>query len=322
MLKKIIQLLCQCSASFNLDILWRIVQLLSLKECRILTSRLLCQESEQVTFQRQGIIWTTPTKDETIFPNLFAYGQYQGLEIKNIIQWMTNQDRLHKNQNVIIDIGANIGSTCIPFALQTHCHVIAIEPYPPIFKLLQQNVRQNNLQSRITCVQKAVFNRSGFVEMIMCADNLGNIQILRPESKIHFSNENDQVRDHIPSEPLMDILRKCGIKKDAICFVWSDTEGCEVEVIQTGAPLWEAGIPIYLEIQPRLLHIQNNMASFKELIPKYFDRFMTRSDLIQLCERAPVQSIKTLPELTEQLNRNKSDTDVLLLPKTFQLKKH
>lgn len=235
---------------------------------------------------------------------------------------MKNQGRFDHKQDVIIDIGANIGSTCISFAAATDCRIVAIEPYPEIFQLLQKNVIQNGLQNRITCIQKAVFNQSGFVKMFMHLNNLGNVQIKRVGSNVHTPNGDYQTTDHIPSEPLMDILFACRIKKEHISFIWSDTEGCEVEVLQTGIPLWETGIPVYMEIQPRLLEMQNNMEQLIELTPKYFNRFITRTDLIHSGENATVRSVEMFRELIDQLIKNKSDTDVLLLPKAFKLKKH
>lgn len=319
MLKFIIQFLSKCSARLNLDILWRLTQLISTEDRRCLTSRLLAQETEQITFKRNGIIWTTPTQDKTIFPNLFSYGHFHGLEIQKILQWMNCNQRITGNKNVIIDIGANIGTTCIPFALQTKCHVLAIEPFPEIFNLCQKNVIQNGLEDRITCVQKAISKQSGFVEMALHADNIGNAQIKRPESgKLGPPNAIYHTANNIQAEPLMNILETNGIAVEKIAFIWSDTEGCEADVIQTGIPLWEAGIPLYIEIMPQMLEIQNNMDPLINILPRYFHRFIKSTDLIQSCEKALAQPITELLKFIDRLIKNKTNTNVLLIPKTFK----
>ena len=316
MLKFIIQFLNRCSARLNLDILWCIIHKLPISDVRYLTWRLLAKEAAQLTFKRNGIVWTVQIQDAVISQSLFYVGNYHGQEIEKLLKWMNYQGRFTEKQNVIVDIGANIGTTCIPFAKQTDCQVFAIEPFPENFFLCQKNIFQNGLKDRITCVQKAISNRQGFVEMTMDIKNIGNVQINRSGSSVFdHSDAINRIAKNIPAEPLMDILKESRITADQIAFVWSDTEGCEGEVIQTGIPLWECGVPLYIEIQPHLLKKQNNLELLYELIPKYFDRFINSTDLVQRGEKAVVQPVMALTELIDHLIRNNSDTDVLLMPK-------
>jgi FkbM family methyltransferase len=58
---------------------------------------------------------------------------------------------------IVLDIGANIGSISIPLAMsRKDLKFICLEASPFVFKYLQQNIKLNNLESRFTCINKAV----------------------------------------------------------------------------------------------------------------------------------------------------------------------
>jgi FkbM family methyltransferase len=312
MFKSIIQFMSKFSASLNLNILWRIIQKLSNYEIKILAWRLIAQEAAHLTFNRNGIFWTVQVQDNVIAQSLFCSGDYQGQEIEKLIQWMDYHGRLTEKHNVIVDIG----TTCIPFAKQTNCQILAIEPFPDNYNLLKMNVDQNGLDDRITCVNKAILNQSGIVEMIMYIENMGSAKINRSESGgFEPSNFSYRTAKKILAEPLMGILTESQIATTNVAFVWSDTEGCEGEVIQTGIPLWEAGIPLFVEILPNVLKIQNNISILQTLIPKYFDRFINKAELLKWGEKASIQPVTVLMELIDFLIRKNDGTDVLLLPR-------
>ena len=140
---------------------------------RTLIWRLMKQDVEEVTFERDGILWTGKTWDSIIMVNLFCHGSFQLAELEGVLEWMERQRRFAGDNRVIIDAGANIGSSSIYFATKTHCDVLAIEPVPENFALLQKNVEQNNLARRISCVEKAVSREKGMIEMILPQENCG-----------------------------------------------------------------------------------------------------------------------------------------------------
>jgi FkbM family methyltransferase len=82
------------------------------------------------------------------------------------------------------DIGANIGVYSLIVAGQMKLgsvNVFAFEPHPQTFLLLQENVRLNNLDDRISCVQSALGDYDGIIAFM---DNAGN-----PEN--HILSERD-----------------------------------------------------------------------------------------------------------------------------------
>lgn len=56
---------------------------------------------------------------------------------------------LNVENEVVLDIGANIGDTSIYFVLNNAKKVIALEPYPNSYNIALQNIRRNNMEDKI-----------------------------------------------------------------------------------------------------------------------------------------------------------------------------
>jgi FkbM family methyltransferase len=321
MIKICEKMFSKISGFFKFDILWRIIQKLPLIEKRNLTWRLVQQEAEQITFCRDETMWTGNAKDSVISACLFSNGSFQREEIQAVIKWMKRQGKLLDKNQVIIDIGANIGTTCIHFAQQTECTILAIEPVPDNFALLKTNVNQNNLGNRITCVQKAISNTKGKVDMILPIENSGGAYINQSEIKMNhevsFQYEYKKI-GNIPTDSLTNVIKSCKIDEDQIVLVWSDTEGAEVDVILTGAALWKSGVPLFVEINPYALQIQGKLDSITNVLSRYFDRYIESKELIKdgFVTEHPISG---LPLLIDNLIQRDFDTDVILLPNGLKI---
>lgn len=79
---------------------------------------------------------------------------------------------LPANCATIVDAGANIGLFALwaARAIPT-TRIIALEPYPETFHLLQENIRANSLQHRILPVQRALAGEAGERQMSSLGDS-------------------------------------------------------------------------------------------------------------------------------------------------------
>ena len=317
----IIRLLSNFSRHFNFDILWRICRKLSPADRLNLAWRLLQSDTDQVTFRRNGTIWTAQASNAMVMGPLFSLGHYQGDEIDALLNWMNSRKRLTPSRNVILDIGANIGTTTIPFAQKTGAHILAIEPVLENFQLLRRNISQNDLAHRITCIQKAVSQQPGVLEMAVPLGNDGGAFVHRNKRPGHSAPLYDfDIRKvaQISGDTLANILHDCQISPRDVAFVWCDVEGCEADVIETGAALWQEKTPIFLEISPSALKTQNILQEFPGIIARYFDRFAASNELVRQGAAAEFRPISELSGVIEDLLKTKDLlTDVLLLPKGF-----
>ena len=234
------------------ELAWRVLRALPRMERRAIALQLLASDAEELTFRRNGIRWTAFAWDRRVSSVLFETGSFQPHELRAVLAWMDGHGRFTPPRKVIVDLGAHIGTSTIPFAqARADCRVLAIEPVPDIFDLLVRNVTDNGLTGRVTCVRTAIgAGGRDRVEMVLPAHNSGGGEVRRPGRAPSFAG-HDRTRAvvDVPVAGLMDVLGAHGVAPEQVAFVWSDTEGCEAEVIESGAPLWAAGVPLFTELR-------------------------------------------------------------------------
>ncbi len=115
------------------------------------------------------IAHSNPFETETLYEEIFLNNEY----IKNGVEL--------KDNDVIIDIGANIGMFTLRMALsQLNLQIYAYEPIPPIYNLLKKNIQIYNLEN-VRALNFGVYDRSGDVNF----DYYPNASVL---STIHGDN--------------------------------------------------------------------------------------------------------------------------------------
>ncbi|HLX61337.1 MAG TPA: FkbM family methyltransferase, partial [Planctomycetota bacterium] len=135
------------------------------KERRLMAFRLLQGEADQITFTRAGIKWTVDIDGGVVPKKLFMRANAFEPLRKGLIAWLRGNGHITEKRRTLIDIGANIGTPSVQLARETGLDVLAIEPVPANFELLQKNVAQNGLEGQVRCVRAAVSLRAASVKM-------------------------------------------------------------------------------------------------------------------------------------------------------------
>ena len=103
----------------------------------------------------------TISLDSYIENKLFFDKNYGKNIIETILSYRYSHPRSKKEQPVLIDVGANIGSICLPIAIsKKDWAIIAYEPNPIVYHRLVKNVQLNNL-SNVQTNMKGVASQSG-----------------------------------------------------------------------------------------------------------------------------------------------------------------
>jgi FkbM family methyltransferase len=63
----------------------------------------------------------------------------------------------------VVDLGANIGTWCLPVALGSGAHVLAVEALPDNAAALRAAIDENGLSGRVTVMQNAIMDKRGMV---------------------------------------------------------------------------------------------------------------------------------------------------------------
>lgn len=171
------------------------------------------------------------------FEKYGEYSQYEVDFLKQIIQ---------KN-NIILDIGANIGGLTVPFAnmVGEKGRVFAFEPQRWIYYTLCGNIALNNLHN-VYCLNCAVGNKMDFISIPELdynkEGNFGGISL-----KIDMKNMLTYKIQQITLDSLS--IPKCNLIK-------IDVEGMETEVLKGSKSLIQKYKPF--------LYVENNRKEQKE----------------------------------------------------------
>jgi FkbM family methyltransferase len=290
----------------------RLAAALPLVERRALAMTLIESEADEVKFRRGGATWTIALWDKKISQFLFANENFQGKEIRAVLKWMRRNHRFAAPRDCIVDVGANIGTSTIPFAQATDCRVTAIEPTPEPFALLTRNVADNGLAQRVTCVRSAIVNGPAeVVRMVFPVDNSGGAEVVRPGGSPSFAGlQAVRGEARAPAAGLSATLERHGVAPERVAFVWSDTQGCEIDVIESGRALWAAGAPLFAEFDPSVCGAAG-LVPLAAAAVSHFTAFIPAEALIDSAAVA-ARPIAELPAYCRSLGERNSDC--LLLP--------
>ena len=125
--------------------------------------------------------------------------------------------------DVVVDIGANYGF----FSIHAHKlganRIVAVEPFPPTFNCLSQNVK--TLQN-IECVEAAISNENGFAEMASTVVYGSNF-LVKNADKVG-EQETNGTRNLVRTLTFQELIREKNIEK--IDFLKVDCEGGEIDL--------------------------------------------------------------------------------------------
>lgn len=284
-----------------------------LRQKRQLVFLLAEREVDALKFRRDGTTWTVPAANDSVARRVFVDGAHQAREVHSLLAWLSDYGYLGDEKSTIVEVGANLGTTTVIFAKQTGKHVFAIEPMPENFEFLLRNVSDNGLHERVTCIQAAVSPVSG--ELTMVSNPSPGMSEVKAEGETQGYGRPpaDSRLVRVPSLSLEEALRSHSTAPKDVAFVWSDTQGYERQVIESGPSLWSAGVPIYLELWPDGLSVHGGIESFVWIVEKYFGAMILRDELIAQPASAPQHPITGLRPVLDALKHR--HTDALLIPR-------
>ena len=128
-------------------------------------------------------------------------------------------DFLPKQNNVVVDVGANIGDWSIIVAKYYKAKVIAIEPSFVPFKLLLKNIQLNDLQEQVIAVNCALLSEDKEIMMSIA------------ESDYAFYGIQEKHKSKISAKTADTLLLK-ELNVSRIDLLKIDTEGSEYDILK------------------------------------------------------------------------------------------
>ncbi|OEY93524.1 hypothetical protein BJD20_05020 [Acinetobacter proteolyticus] len=197
-------------------------------------------------------------KDKHIGRSVFIRGHFDFDKFEKTMDILKEHEfKFH----TLIDIGANIGTICIPAINRNFFHkAIAIEPEPLNYRLLSINILLNKLGDRIQSYNLALSDKAGdSVDFGLSIDNYGDHRVKRSENQ----DENREVIK-VYTETLTTYIKD--LETDQT-LIWMDTQGYETFILKGAKEIIENNAPkLVLEFDPKHFLMTDSYNEFKEIL--------------------------------------------------------
>jgi len=161
-----------------------------------------------------------------IFRQIESSGSFYEVELLEALR------RYAPPGELVLDLGANIGNHSVFFAGVCGARVVAFEPHPRAFKLLQQNIEENSLSDRVDLQRVGVGERAAKAQIAVTVEhNLGCASVV-DEGSDATTDEIDIVR--------LDDLDLHG----PVRLIKIDIEGMEPEALRGARRIIERDRPV------------------------------------------------------------------------------
>ena len=223
-------------------------------------------------------LFVVDASDFNVGRRLLEKGEYDWREVQTLARL------LNRNSRMVV-IGAHIGALLIPLIrLSGANHVIAVEPSPRNYRLLQMNLHLNGL-SGLALHNVALGSTQGVARFTENRINSGNSRIAKDTGEIV-----------VPLVTLDSIVPEDATPLDLVIM---DAEGFEVQIMNGGRSVLSHARHLFVEFAPEQLHEQGSTA--EEFIGQVADRFdhmqwMDRTEEPPMTKDAFINALRSLPK--------------------------
>ncbi len=248
------------------------------------------------------------SNDNIISKDIFLRDEFDLIKLEKTLDFLNKKKKIEN----FFDIGANIGTICIPATkrqLVKSCK--AVEPENRNFELLKTNITLNNLENKITPYNYALSNKNDqIVKMELAKNNSGDHRV-KEEVKFNLRGEENRKLIDIKTKTFDSLFPNVNKEND---LVWIDTQGHEAKILEGSKNVIKNKIPIVIEFWPYGLKRSGDWERIFQII-KNFKYYV---DLSNSELQAHLINEKSLDDLkngwdNEKKNKHSLFTDLILL---------
>ena len=215
---------------------------------------------------------------------------------------------------VFLDIGANIGTYCLPLAIENRFDEFhALEPEPLNFECLRRNIRLNRLEDLVIPDRRAITSYEGTARLEL-KPSIGGHRI---QSREFLENPKGKAKDRptieVECSTLDGWIRARGIAPQKIRLVKVDTQGSEGHVLRGATGLLALRKATWrIEYWPAGLRSNRfDVAELHEVLAASFREFRDVGKSSRDREAKPISALR---DHAKAVCGEKGHTDLLLVP--------
>lgn len=242
-----------------------------------------------------GISYVATAKDKAIMPNMYTFRQnFVADEITAFYKlsqscYYSNITEESHTGGYFLDLGANIGTTCIYFKkkFDESLKILAFEPDPTNYMLLKINLMINHVDKDSIAEQLGLGAEN--------SEQLMHINFANPGNNSIYPDSLDLPTEKIHIVALDDYLIENSISGEEIKYIWIDTEGFEAQVILGAKNLiTRYSIPIFMEFNPTIWNKTGVYDDMVQLLESCYESYVHIPEFIENNGKAQLHSISEL----------------------------
>ena len=249
------------------------------------------------------------TNDNIISKQIFISEEFDLGKFYKVINFLNISKKIEN----LYDIGANIGTICIPAVKRNLVKkAYAVEPVRKNFDLLKINIILNDLKDRVEPFNYALSSEDDKNLVIELAHgNSGDHRVRLENLESNLYNEKSRQLEKVKSKKFDSLFKNLNKDKD---LVWMDTQGFEPMILDGAKNLIEKEVPIVIEFWPYGLKRNNLWDHMRKIIEKYkYYADLSYNEII--LKKINQESLDDLFSNWDEEKKNKTAlfTDLLLL---------
>ena len=194
------------------------------------------------------------SKDKIIGRDVYINGQFDFKKLQKTLKILGKNFK----PDLLIDVGANIGTICIPsIKRKVFKKAFAFEPDPFNYSLLCANIYINNLNEKILSYNYAITNKNNIdLKLEISAENLGDHRIITNKKKV-----GNFVK--VKGKKLDSFFRIINPKKT---LIWIDTQGHEGFILEGAKKILNKKTPLVIEFWPQGMFQSSSYVLLKKIL--------------------------------------------------------
>jgi FkbM family methyltransferase len=248
------------------------------------------------TVQSANGLLTADSNDWLIGKYLYTQREFESKETGQALELLKKEGLLSRDQfdGTLVNVGANIGMTVIRLVRDgAFNRAWAFEPTPNTYRLLVQNIKQNNLADQILTFQVALSAGEGSCDFELSRDNSGDNRVCLTKTP-GFISEEKRRTIKVQTKSLDGLLRdNSELKLEPVKLVWIDIQGHEGHFFHGAKEFFSRGIPAVSEIWPYAIQRSGmSLAEFALILSQLFSSFYILGVAPE--KRMPISDIGTV----------------------------
>lgn len=193
---------------------------------------------------------------------VFRKGHFQRDHVDRLLAVLRERG-LQRRGNVLLELGGNIGTQTVYFALsKAYGKIVTVEPDPRNIGLLTRNIAQNRLGDRVTLVACAAGDQPGHLDFFQHRNNHGKSSAL--------ASGGGDLKISVPVKPVTQILAEAGVEATEVGLIWMDIEGYEPVACRSMQTLMARRVPLYMEFTPAFYEL-GPTTDFRQMLAGFYE---------------------------------------------------